>query len=124
MLLMSAPFADPPAVPFNTADSPQANEAKSGRSIHDDLAAPHLGPVRSRGRGVLRSPNDAPSTFISGKSDWGVYEAPGALKAMRTRARTRMLVCHLVEGAGHSVQQEHPEAVSRLLLEFLEGARS
>jgi pimeloyl-ACP methyl ester carboxylesterase len=26
---------------------------------------------------------------------------------------------HLVEGAGHWVQQEQPEAVARLLLEFL-----
>ena len=43
---------------------------------------------------------------------------------MQTSACTRMLGCHLVEGAGHWVQQEQPEAVSRLLLEFLEGARS
>ena len=64
---------------------------------------------------------DVPSCFISGKSDWGVYQAPGALEAMQTRACTRMLGCHLVEGAGHWVQQEQPEAVSRLLIEFLHG---
>jgi pimeloyl-ACP methyl ester carboxylesterase len=28
---------------------------------------------------------------------------------------------HLVDGAGHWVQQEQPEAVSRLLLQFLHG---
>jgi len=27
--------------------------------------------------------------------------------------------CHLLDGAGHWVQQETPECVSRLLLEFL-----
>jgi pimeloyl-ACP methyl ester carboxylesterase len=27
--------------------------------------------------------------------------------------------CHLVQGAGHWVQQEQPEAVNRLLLDFL-----
>ena len=66
---------------------------------------------------------DVPSCFIAGKSDWGVYQAPGALEKMQTSACTRMLGCHLVDGAGHWVQQEQPEAVSRLLLEFLEGAR-
>jgi pimeloyl-ACP methyl ester carboxylesterase len=30
-----------------------------------------------------------------------------------------MLGCHLVEGAGHWVQQEQPAEVSRLLLQFL-----
>jgi pimeloyl-ACP methyl ester carboxylesterase len=33
-----------------------------------------------------------------------------------------MLGCHLVDGAGHWVQQEQPEAVTRLLLEFLRKA--
>ena len=30
-----------------------------------------------------------------------------------------MHAAHLVDGAGHWVQQEQPEAVARLLLEFL-----
>jgi pimeloyl-ACP methyl ester carboxylesterase len=30
-----------------------------------------------------------------------------------------MLGCHLVEGAGHWVQQEQPERVTHLLLDFL-----
>ena len=29
---------------------------------------------------------------------------------------------HLVDGAGHWVQQEQPEVLSKLLLEFLKGA--
>jgi pimeloyl-ACP methyl ester carboxylesterase len=30
-----------------------------------------------------------------------------------------MLGCHLIDGAGHWVQQEQPERVSELLFEFL-----
>jgi pimeloyl-ACP methyl ester carboxylesterase len=62
---------------------------------------------------------DVPSIFISGKSDWGVYQAPGAAEAMRTKACTKMTGFNLVEGAGHWVQQEQPEEVSRLLTAFL-----
>jgi len=62
---------------------------------------------------------DVPSIFISGKSDWGVYQTPGAAEAMRTKACTNMRAFHLVEGAGHWVQQEQPEEVSRLLISFL-----
>ena len=244
VVLMSAPFPGPPAVPFDTANNTQAGEAKSRRSIHDDLAAldpprkhyhwyystraadpnmrhcpqgihaflrayyhhksadwpqnrpfrlqswtagelaklptyyimeldkgmaetvaPHMPTAaeiaackwlteaelgvysseyartgfqgglnwyRVRTSGKFNSEIevfsgrtiDVPSCFISGKSDWGVYQVPGAVEKMQTSACTRMLGCHLVEGAGHWVQQEQPEAVSRLLLEFLEGARS
>ena len=60
-----------------------------------------------------------PSQFIGGKSDWGVYQTPGAVDRMRTTATTRMVGFHLVDGAGHWVQQEQPEQVSRLLLTFL-----
>ena len=63
---------------------------------------------------------DVPSCFIGGKSDWGVYQKPGDLEAMQTKACTRMLGVHLVEGAGHWVQQEQPEKVSALLVEFLQ----
>jgi pimeloyl-ACP methyl ester carboxylesterase len=41
---------------------------------------------------------------------------------MQTSACTRMLGVHLVEGAGHWVQQEQPGEVSRLLLQFLSAA--
>jgi pimeloyl-ACP methyl ester carboxylesterase len=40
---------------------------------------------------------------------------------MQGKACTRMVGLHLVEGAGHWVQQEQPEAVSRLLIAFLQG---
>ncbi|MFN0313829.1 MAG: alpha/beta fold hydrolase [Burkholderiales bacterium] len=62
---------------------------------------------------------DVPSCFIGGKSDWGVFQKPGDFEAMQNKACTNMVGCHLVEGAGHWVQQEQPEKVSRLLLEFL-----
>jgi pimeloyl-ACP methyl ester carboxylesterase len=62
---------------------------------------------------------DVPSLFIGGKSDWGVYQTPGAAEAMQNRACTRMAGFHLVDGAGHWVQQEQPEEVSKLLLQFL-----
>jgi pimeloyl-ACP methyl ester carboxylesterase len=65
---------------------------------------------------------DVPSAFISGRQDWGNYQAPGALAAMRTRACTKMAGVHLIDGAGHWVQQEQPEQVAALLLEFLRDA--
>ena len=52
---------------------------------------------------------DVPSCFSAGKSDWGVYQKPGDFEAMKTSACTRMLGCHLIEGAGHWVQQEQAE---------------
>ena len=62
---------------------------------------------------------DVPSAFIAGKSDWGVYQAPPAFERMRESALTKMRFCELIDGAGHWVQQEQPEAVSALLLKFL-----
>jgi pimeloyl-ACP methyl ester carboxylesterase len=67
---------------------------------------------------------DVPSCFISGKQDWGTYQRPGVYKAMQTRACTNMIGCHLVDGAGHWVQQEQPAEVSRLLLAFLDKVKS
>jgi pimeloyl-ACP methyl ester carboxylesterase len=66
---------------------------------------------------------DQPSCFIAGRSDWGVYQSPGAFERMQAKACTRMLACHLVDGAGHWVQQEQPEAVVRLLIDFLRRAQ-
>jgi pimeloyl-ACP methyl ester carboxylesterase len=65
---------------------------------------------------------DVPSIFISGKSDWGVYQRPNAVERMQETACTQMVGCHLLDGAGHWVQQEQPEAVSSLLIEFLRGS--
>ena len=64
---------------------------------------------------------DVRSAFIAGKSDWGIYQRPGDLEKMQQAACTRMVDCHLVDGAGHWVQQEQPERVARHLLKFLSG---
>src|ERR1700742_3579667 len=66
---------------------------------------------------------DVPSCFISGQQDWGTYQRPGMFEAMQKRACSNMIGCHLIDGAGHWAQQEQPAEVSRLLLEFLRGAR-
>jgi pimeloyl-ACP methyl ester carboxylesterase len=65
---------------------------------------------------------DVPSCFISGKQDWGTYQRPGVFEAMQASACSRMLGCHLIDGAGHWVQQEQPAEVSRLLIAFLRQA--
>jgi pimeloyl-ACP methyl ester carboxylesterase len=62
---------------------------------------------------------DVPSQYIAGKSDWGVYQTPGAVEKMQKSACTRMVGFHLLDGAGHWVQQEQPELVSKLMLQFL-----
>jgi pimeloyl-ACP methyl ester carboxylesterase len=62
---------------------------------------------------------DVPSTFIAGKSDWGIYQVPGSLDRMQSGACTHMDGVHLVEDAGHWVQQEQPDRVGELLLRFL-----
>jgi pimeloyl-ACP methyl ester carboxylesterase len=65
---------------------------------------------------------DVPSTFMGGKSDWGVYQNPGALDRLEKTVTTRYKGTHLVDGAGHWVQQEQPGVISRLLIDFLKSA--
>jgi pimeloyl-ACP methyl ester carboxylesterase len=65
---------------------------------------------------------DVSSCFISGRQDWGTYQRPGVFEAMQSKACTNMIGCHLVDGAGHWVQQEQPAEVSRQLLAFLRNA--
>jgi pimeloyl-ACP methyl ester carboxylesterase len=62
---------------------------------------------------------DVPACFIAGTSDWGTYQKPGDFERMQASACTQMRGCHLVDGAGHWVQQEQPAEVSRLLVDFL-----
>ncbi len=62
---------------------------------------------------------EVPTCFISGASDWGVYQVPGALDNMQKTVCTDFRACHLIDGAGHWVQQEQADEVTRLLLAFL-----
>lgn len=65
---------------------------------------------------------DVPALFVAGSSDWGVYQVPGAFETMQTQAFRVMRAAHLVDGAGHWVQQEQPQKVLELLLPFLQVA--
>jgi pimeloyl-ACP methyl ester carboxylesterase len=66
---------------------------------------------------------DVPSLFIAGRSDWGIYQTPGAIERMQGTGCSDMRGVHLIEGAGHWVQQEQAGEVSKLLLGFLETVR-
>jgi len=61
---------------------------------------------------------DVPAMFIGGRSDWGVYQSPGAVERLPTLC-TKYKGTHLVDGAGHWVQQEQPGEVAKLVIDFL-----
>ena len=62
---------------------------------------------------------DVPSSFISGKQDWGTYQSPGSLERLEKQITTKYRGTHLLEGAGHWVQQEQAAALSALLIDFV-----
>jgi pimeloyl-ACP methyl ester carboxylesterase len=61
---------------------------------------------------------DVPALFLSGKSDWGVYQRAGSLDGMK-RACTKFEGVELIDGAGHWVQQERAQHVAERLLTFV-----
>jgi pimeloyl-ACP methyl ester carboxylesterase len=63
---------------------------------------------------------DVPCMFIAGASEWGPYQTPGALEEMESKACTKFLGAHFVEGAGHWPAEEQPEKVNDVLLRFLQ----
>ena len=61
---------------------------------------------------------DVPSLFVSGKSDWGVYQRADSLDGMK-RACTKFEGVELIDGAGHWVQQEQAAKVTDRLVSFV-----
>ncbi|MFP6805716.1 MAG: alpha/beta hydrolase [Pseudomonadales bacterium] len=61
-----------------------------------------------------------PVLFIGGVKDWGIYQTPGALESMAASC-TDYRGSHLIEGAGHWVQQEQAEDTSRLIVDFMDS---
>jgi pimeloyl-ACP methyl ester carboxylesterase len=61
---------------------------------------------------------DVPALFLSGKSDWGVYQRAGSLDALK-RACPKLEGIELIDGAGHWVQQEQSAKVAERLVAFL-----
>ncbi len=66
---------------------------------------------------------DVPSCFIGGAHDWGVRQSPGSFEGMQRGALRHLLGVHLIDGAGHSLAEEQPERVNRVLIEYFEEAR-
>ena len=65
---------------------------------------------------------EVPCAFISGKQDWGNYQQPGALEAYRDAKSVKegcFFGTTMVEVAGHWVQQEQSEEVTKAVLQFL-----
>ncbi len=73
---------------------------------------------------LQRKTIDVPALYVAGASDWGIYQKPGEFERMQSEVCTRFRGAHLVDGAGHWVQQEQPGKVSGLLLEFLREAQA
>ena len=64
---------------------------------------------------------EVPAAFVAGARDWGIHQKPGDLARMETAACADWRGATLVEGAGHWVQQEAPEAVAAALARFARG---
>ena len=62
---------------------------------------------------------EVPACFIAGTADWGVQQRPGALARMAGHACADFRGSTLIDGAGHWVQQEQPDATVAALSKFL-----
>ena len=75
-------------------------------------------------RGLQGVPVSQPAMFIAGENDGVIGGATQEVLTTRLRqAATDPRGVHVLPGAGHWVQQQEPQEVNRLLLEFLEGLR-
>lgn len=68
-----------------------------------------------------------PTAFVAGTSDWGTYQEPGAVEAMEG-GKSVQANCyrgtHLIDGAGHWVNQEQPERCVELILQLAREAEA
>ena len=113
------PLADRRRACASTAASTRAPASRAG--CNGTAAGPAAGSTPS-----CRSSPAAPSTCRRCSSPARATGASTSARRLRADADARLhadaAACHLVDGAGHWVQQEQPEAVTRLLLSFLKGA--
>ena len=64
-----------------------------------------------------------PTVLVAGRADWGTFQTPGALDAVRDTLATEPVPIHFVEGAGHWIQQEQPERLAGHIMAFLAETR-
>ena len=80
--------------------------------------------VKAMGRKKMQ----VPVKYIAGAMDWGTWQLPGIVEAMRSESvvtggiRDQDFV--IVDGAGHWVQQEKPDQVVQALLIFFESGKA
>ena len=98
--------------------------APASRAACSGIAA-HRRQVHRRAAALLRPHHRrAVDASSPARATGASTRRPATSSSMQNTACTRMLGCHLVDGAGHWVQQEQPEAVSRLLVRFLQAHAS
>ncbi|KAI1433547.1 Alpha/Beta hydrolase protein [Xylaria sp. CBS 124048] len=64
---------------------------------------------------------EVPCAFVGGKKDWGHFQQPGALESYEDPKVVKpgcFRGVTMIDGAGHWMQQEQPEAVCQALLGF------
>jgi pimeloyl-ACP methyl ester carboxylesterase len=64
---------------------------------------------------------DVLAFYIASGNEWAAYHRPGAFEGMG-RVCTQLRGSQFVPHAGHSVVEEKPDEVNKLLLEFLGSA--
>ncbi|HBF57083.1 MAG TPA: alpha/beta hydrolase, partial [Afipia sp.] len=64
-----------------------------------------------------------PSIFIAGSLDGVLLMAADEVKSMHENV-PNLSGKHIIDGAGHWIQQERPEEVNKLLVDFAEANRS
>lgn len=119
--LLVQPPGDLPWLPAEDLDEYVRSFEQSGftgglnryRNLDNDWA--ELAAFRGR-------PVEVPALFIGGDED-GVTRFMGAAIARFPETLPHLRGSHILEGCGHWIQQERPEEVNRLLLEFLAQVR-